>query len=235
MSLNLNFWKPIIGESWFNNNQPLFNSSFMEGLLAKVNQEYQKGTIYPKQMDIFKAFKLTPFDKVRVVIIGQDPYATGPEDSPHATGLAFAHNNESNDLTLALRNIHSAVERNCYNGLKVDFDFSLEEWAEQGVLLLNTALTVNKHRPGSHTQLWDGFTRYILESLSRQKTDIHFVFWGKHAQKYKELVNSLFHFKYEASDPSLPTKIGYEWDCNSFKDINTNIILKEGYDETIAW
>jgi len=235
MSLNLDFWKPIIGDSWFNNNQPLFNSSFMGELLAKVNQEYQKGVIYPLQKDIFKAFKLTPFDKVRVVIIGQDPYATGLEDSPHATGLAFAHDDESNDLPLALRNIHRAVETNCYNGLKVDFDFSLEEWASQGVLLLNTALTVNKHRSGSHVQYWDGFTRYVLESLNKQKTDLHFVFWGNHDKKYMPLINGMFHYKYESSDPSIVPKMGTNWDCTSFKDINTNIITKGDYDEIIAW
>ena len=231
MSLNLEFWKPLVGETWFLNNQSLFNSPFAQGLLSKVNQEYQKGTIYPLQEDIFKAFRMTPFDKVKIVILGDEPFTTGPENEPDATGLAYANNPESMNMTISMQNIHKAIETTCYNGLNVSFDYSLEEWADQGVLLLNTALTVNKHKPGSHIVMWEGFTKYIVESLNKQTTGLHFVFWGKQVQRYAPLVNGLFHFKYEFEHPS---KKG-EWNCTHFNDINFNLIETNGYKDTIAW
>jgi uracil-DNA glycosylase len=235
MSNNLEFWKPIVGEAWYLNNQTMFDSPYMKEILAKVNQEYKQGTILPLQKDIFKAFRLTPFDKVRVVILGSSPYTTGPEDEPSATGLAFANPVDTLDLNPELKAIHRALEVSSYDGLKINFDITLEEWAEQGVLLLNTELTVNKYRPGSHSLLWDGFTKFIIQSLNKQKTGLHFVFWGDKVKKYSGLVNGIFHFTYEHSHPFKAMKIGQDWQCTHFNDINMNLIQTNGYESTIAW
>lgn len=235
MSSNLDFWKPIVGESWYMNYQGLFDSQYMQNVMNFLIENYPKSTIFPLQQDIFKAFRLTPFDKVKVVILGQEPYIAENENFPIATGLAYGNPVDSIQLSSPLKNIRRAVELSVYKGLNVNFDVTLEEWAEQGVLLLNTSLTVNKYKPGSHEAVWMEFTKMILKGLSEMKTGLHFCFWGSKLNSLEYLVNGIFHYKYESTHPSQYLKIGDDWECSHFNDINMNIIQQNGKEEIITW
>lgn len=193
--------------------------------------EYKKGTIAPTQGDIFRAFRMTPYDKVKVVIVGQDPYPTFTNGMPDATGLAFANRKDVLSLSPSLRMIRNAVENNM-DALHLDFDVSLEKWAKQGVLLLNTALTINIYRRNLHKPLWEKFTRGILYNLDINKQDLHFVFWGKDAQRFNN-INGLFHNTYEYMHPTAAVYKNNQWDCKHFEQINNNLTYDK--QETIKW
>src|SRR5690606_1930432 len=119
--------------------ESLLETNYMERLLLLTNQSYKQAIVRPSKKDIFRAFKLTPYEETRVVIIGQDPYP-----SKRATGLAFGNEEEDAQFGLSpsLRLISECIEKQFYEGLKLDFDPTLVNWGKQGVLLLNSALTV---------------------------------------------------------------------------------------------
>lgn len=235
MSTKLDFWKPIVGEDWYLNNRDIFDSDYMTNVLNEISAQYSKAVIFPLIQDIFLPFRLTPFNEVRVVILDKEPYTSGTESEPNATGLAFANPVDTLAVSPALKNIHTAVELYCYDGLKVQFDITLREWASQGVLLLNSSLTTNKYKPGSHIPIWDGFIKFIIQSLDKQKTGLHFVFLGDYVKRFEPLVNGLFHYKYDYTHPAKAVGVGKNWDCKIFRDINYNIIGQNGVEESIAW
>ena len=148
----------IFGEGWYGLLGDLLTSEDFKNIGNTLNKSKKK--YYPERENIFNAFKLCPLYKLKVVILGQDPYHDGS-----ATGLAFSNRSDSTTLSPSLRNIFKEVENNTSNGLKLDQDPNLERWAKQGVLLLNTALTVEKGNPGSHAKLWDSFTKEVLKKI----------------------------------------------------------------------
>lgn len=233
---NLAFWKPIVGEGWYLNNQELFDSQDMMNLMGFLVNEYKIGKIAPLQGDIFKAFKLTPYNKVKVIIVGQDPYPTFTNGIPDATGLAFANRRTVLGMSPSLKQINLALEKDIFRGGPIlDFDVTLESWAEQGVLMLNTALTINTFRKSLHKPYWKFFIESLLLNLSNNKTGLHFVFWGKDAQKFNTM-NGLFHYTYEYKHPaSVVYNPGTSWDCKHFTEINMNLLGQNGESETIKW
>lgn len=233
---NLSFWEPIVGKDWYINNHELFDSQEMQNLMGFIIHEYKVGKIAPLQKDVFKAFKLTPWEKVKVVIVGQDPYPTFTNDVPDATGLAFGNRRTVLGMSPSLQQIAYAVEKDIFNGGPIlDFDVTLETWAQQGVLLLNTALTINVFRRNLHKSYWKFFTESLLLNLSNQKTGLHFVFWGKDAQRFNTM-NGLFHYTYEYKHPASVTyNPGTTWDCKHFSEINMNILGQNGPEEAIKW
>lgn len=235
MSSSKEFWINIVGKNWYMNCQELFDSSYMFKLLNFIKQENKSGIIYPKEKNIFKALRLTDFKNVRVIIVGQDPYFTETNGVPDATGLAFANPEEKLQPNPSLEVIRNTIERDCYAGIKLHFDYSLESWAKQGVLLLNTALTVKKYSPTSHTKVWSKFTELLLKSLNDKKTGLHFVMWGTHAKSYSHLIDSNKHFKYKSVHPAYAAKKNIDWQCTHFRDINLNIAKQNGEDFIITW
>lgn len=157
--------------------------------------------ICPNKEDIFKAFRLTNLPDIKVVIIGQDPYHSIINNTKKvATGLAFGINN-SGYIPPSLKNIIKELESDL-NVLALNFDYTMESWANQGVLMLNTALTVQKGNPGSHAEYWKSFTIKVMEILNKKGNNIVFILWGSHAQSFKKyLTNSTFKF-IESSHPS---------------------------------
>ena len=239
------FWTKVVGESWYNNCKPLFDSEYAVKLIKFIKSENTKAVIYPKQKDIFKAFKLTSFEDVRVVIVGQDPYFTEENGIPDATGLAFANPETKLKPNPSLIKIHECIERECYKGLVLNFDYTLEHWAEQGVLLLNTALTTKKYSALAHKQPWDKFTKAILKFLYYKKLGIQFCLWGNHAKSYKSLFQnkaSLFNqdplprnFVYEYTHPAYAARQNMDWKCDHFMKINKTIELQNGPEFCIKW
>lgn len=159
-------WWPVL--------KPIFNSQRFVTLREALKTEYQSFRCYPSPGNVFRAFELTQFHDLRVVILGQDPYHNGV-----ATGLAFATNNGK--MPPSLRNIVRELSDSYGVDVGTDFDTSLEHWAKQGVLLLNTSLTVREKDANSHKDIWDGFTVQVLKRIIANHQNIVFVGWGKEA------------------------------------------------------
>jgi uracil-DNA glycosylase len=176
--------KELFGEGWYTLLESILSSpNFNElGTFIASRRKAFNVEVYPSQENIFRAFRETPLEELKVVLIGQDPYYT----PGLAIGLAFGVPDQVK-LPPSLVNILKEVEDDIYNGLDLHYDPSLEKWATQGVLLLNTALTVEKNKPESHTNQWKFFTQGVLEALSKQD-NIIYVLWGNHAQQFKKLI-----------------------------------------------
>ncbi len=150
----------------------------------------------PQYSQIFQAFKLTDFDEVKVVILGQDPY----HNPGQAMGLAFSVPSNCK-VPPSLQNILKEVGANCGKSQITDGDLTI--WAKQGVFLLNSMLTVSLHQPGSHSKLgWEDFTDFVIHKLSEQKSGLVFMLWGKFAQSKQRLIDSSKHLVLKSSHPS---------------------------------
>ena len=181
--------------TWYDFLKEELESDEFKALIRNVKNEYNNKIIYPKYKDIFKAFKLCNIDDVKVVIIGQDPYHGENE----ATGLAFSL--EDNIKTPpSLRNIF--IELN--DDLKINkTNNSLDNWAKQGVFLINSVLTVEKDKPGSHKFLnWERFTDYVIKVISDKKENIVFILLGNYARSKKPLIDEKKHLIIETTHPS---------------------------------
>lgn len=154
-------------------------------IMEQVHREYEQYVVFPEKKDIFRAFQLTPFEDVRVVILGQDPYHT-PEV---ADGLAFSSKND-NRVPPSLRNIYTEIVQEFgIHNYPLQNNPDLTRWAQQGVLLLNNTLTVRAHEPNSHKHIgWGTFTDRVIQTLASQKTHLVFILWGKFAQSKRPLI-----------------------------------------------
>lgn len=173
-----------------------FASEKGKKLWNKIEKEYENRIVYPAKESIFKAFDMTPLDQVRVVILGQDPY-----HQPHqAQGLAFSVE-KGQGLPPSLRNIYKELFEDL--GITPASHGDLSSWAQQGVFLLNTSLTVVAHQANSHKDLgWDEFTDYVLSILNDRPNPLVFVLWGKQAQAKKSLITHPHHYMIESAHPS---------------------------------
>ena len=185
-----------IEESWNNVLEKFFNKDYFKLLVEKVRNEYKLNTIYPKGDKIFNAFNLCPFDSLKVVIIGQDPY----HGKGQANGLSFSV--EKNiKIPPSLKNIFIELKNNY-----PEYEYSngdLTRWANQGVLLLNSILTVRKSEPGSHTNIgWEKFTDFVIKNISSEKSNIVFLLWGKYAQSKSRLIDDNKHLILKSPHPS---------------------------------
>lgn len=171
-----------IEKSWKRELKEEFEKEYFRKLTQEVKEEYLKGEVYPKPQFIFRAFEMTPFRKVKVVILGQDPYH-GPNQ---ANGLCFAVG-KGVKLPPSLQNIYKELESDI--GIKPRLEGSLENWAKQGVLLLNATLTVKAHQAGSHQNKgWEEFTDAVIKILSEKRERLVFILWGNYAQKKGEVI-----------------------------------------------
>lgn len=219
-------FEPVF-ETWFEPLYPILNTLYFRDLIVKLNYKFKVSTIYPKRSEVFKAFRITEFDNLKVVILGQDPYTNGM-----ATGLAFANPEDTFHPNVSLYKIQKAVERDIYNGFKLDFDFTLESWAEQGVLLLNSSLTVGGVA-GSHSEWWEPFTRETIKIINDSKQGIIFMLWGNDAQKYSKFIDENKHTVLTFEHPSYAARRDEIWKCKHFSEANE--IIKEYGGEQIEW
>lgn len=174
-----------------------FDQDYFAKLAAFVKNEYQSSKVYPPAKFIFRAFDLTPFDEVKVVILGQDPY----HGDGQANGLCFAVN-EGIRLPPSVQNIFKEIMTDL--GRPTSFPSGdLGGWASQGVLLLNATLTVKANSPGSHQkQGWEQFTDSVIESLSQQKEHLVFILWGNYAKNKGAVIDRTKHLVIESPHPS---------------------------------
>lgn len=217
-----------IEESWKKVLRKEFEEKYFEDLVGFVKSEYKKSTVYPSAKFIFNAFELTPFDKVKVVILGQDPYH-GPNQ---ANGLAFAVN-RGIVLPPSLVNIYKEIESDM--GQKsVNTDGNLETWAKQGVLMLNATLTVKAGQAGSHQNKgWEKFTDAVIKILSEQKEKLVFILWGAYAQKKGSVIDESKHLVIRSTHPSPLSAHNGFFGSKPFSQCNTYLIFNDK--EPINW
>lgn len=216
-----------IDPSWKSALDDEFKKDYFLNLASYVKEEYQKSTIYPPPKQIFSAFDLCPFEKVKVVILGQDPYH-GPKQ---ANGLCFSVH-EDVAIPPSLVNIYKEIKAD--TGKKMPAHGNLERWAKQGVLLLNATLTVRAGMAGSHQgKGWENFTDAAIEAIASKKNNIVFLLWGSYAQKKGEFINKNRHLVLEAAHPSpLSAHRGF-FGCRHFTKTNAYLIM---HDKTpIEW
>ncbi|MCL4149397.1 UNVERIFIED_CONTAM: hypothetical protein GTU68_045163 [Idotea baltica] len=185
-----------IAESWKNELRSEFGKEYFEKLTSFVKQEYKSQTIYPPGKEIFRAFDKCDFDKVKVVILGQDPYH-GPGQ---ANGLCFSVR-EGMPFPPSLVNIFKEIKEDLNKEMPPNG--SLDRWAEQGVLLLNATLTVRAHQAGSHQNKgWEQFTDAVIHHLAAQRTGIVYLLWGSYAQKKAAFLNAKDNLVLKSPHPS---------------------------------
>lgn len=217
-----------IEESWKKVLQKEFDEKYFEDLIDFVKSEYQKSTVYPPAKFIFNAFNLTPFDKVKVVILGQDPYH-GPNQ---ANGLAFSVN-DNIPTPPSLVNIYKEIESDL--GVKTkNKNGNLENWARQGVLMLNATLTVKAAQAGSHQNKgWEKFTDAVVKILSEQKENLVFILWGSYAQKKGSVIDENKHLVIRSVHPSPLSAYGGFFGSKPFSQTNSYLIFTGS--EPIEW
>lgn len=214
-------------EGWKNVLQDEFKENYMQNLKQFLINERINYTIYPKGNDIFNAFNTTPFNNVKVVILGQDPY----HGEGQAHGLSFSVPNQI-IIPPSLVNIFKEINRDL--GIKNDGKGNLTKWAKQGVLLLNSTLTVRKDEAGSHqNQGWEKFTDKVISTISELKKGVIFLLWGKLAQSKQKLIDKNNHHILISSHPSPLSAYRGFFGCNHFSVCNE--MLKNQHKREINW
>lgn len=210
-----------IEESWKQALQGEFDKPYFAALARYLHQEKAAGkTIFPPGGEIFKAFRLTPVDQVKAVILGQDPY----HGYGQAMGLSFSVP-DGVPAPPSLKNIFKEIEDDL--GIRMSGRTNLESWARQGVLLLNSILTVESGMAASHSKIgWEQFTDAVISYLSANRSGIVFLLWGNFARSKKELIDTSKHYVLEAAHPS-PLARGAFFGCRHFSRTN-EILLSEG-------
>ena len=213
-------WKAVLGDE--------FEKSYFKKLNHFLETEKNVGkTVFPPENWIYNAFNLTPFDKVRVVILGQDPY----HGIGQAHGLCFSVQNGIKPPP-SLANIYKELKSDV--GFEIPSHGNLQKWAEQGVFLLNAILTVEANQPASHQKSgWQEFTNAVIEKLSKEKKGLIFLLWGNFAQQKAVLIDETKHTILKAPHPSpFSAHTGF-LGCKHFSKVNE--ILKEKGEKEIDW
>lgn len=203
-------WKALLQEE--------FGKPYFEQLVAFVKKEYQEHTVYPPGKFIFNALDSCPVDRVKVVVLGQDPYH-GPGQ---ANGLAFSVN-DGIPTPPSLINIYKEIESDL--GKKMPKSGNLERWAKQGVLLLNATLTVRAHTAGSHqNQGWEVFTDAVIKALSDQREHLVFLLWGNYAQRKGAHIDTTKHLVLKSAHPSPLSAYNGFFGCRHFSQTNQYLV-----------
>lgn len=214
-----NDWLTSIGEE--------FKKPYYTELYQFVKSEYGHTMVYPSSDDIFNAFHFTPLSQVKVVILGQDPY----HNEGQAHGLCFSVKPQV-DIPPSLVNIYKELNQDV--GCYIPNHGYLEKWARQGILLLNTVLTVRAHQANSHQgKGWEKFTDAVIQAVNAQDRPIVFLLWGKPAQMKKSMLTNSKHLILEAPHPSPLSAYRGFFGCKHFSKVNE--FLKENGIEPIDW
>lgn len=216
-----------IDQSWRARLEPEFEKPYFKDLATFVKKEYVERDVYPPPKHIFRAFDLCPFEKVKVVILGQDPY----HGARQANGLAFAVD-EKEAVPPSLKNIFKEIEHDI--GPLVHTDGDLSRWAKQGVLLLNATLTVRAGIAGSHqSRGWESFTDAAIRTLSEEREHLVFMLWGNYARAKGAHIDRTKHLVLEAPHPSPFSAASGFFGCKHFS--RANAYLTAHGEDPINW
>jgi len=218
----------LIEESWKKQLEDEFSKDYFKNLTKFVRSEYLNSKVYPPAKLIFNAFNLCPFNNIKVVILGQDPYHRDGQ----AHGLSFSVP-KGVSIPPSLLNIFKEIKTDLSIKDFIPQDGNLEYLAKQGVLLLNSTLTVRAGQPGSHQKMgWEEFTDSVIKIISDKKTRVVFVLWGRFAREKKNLIDSNKHLILESAHPS-PFSAHLFFGCKHFSKTN-NYLAKNGI-KLIRW
>ena len=217
----------MINKSWDIILKDELKKDYFKDLNIFIDNEYKNKTIYPTYGNIFDALKFTDYDKVKVVILGQDPYH-GPNQ---AEGLSFSVSDEVLKPP-SLKNIFKELESDL--GIPFPVKNSLKPWAKEGVLLLNAVLTVEEHTPTSHKDKgWEIFTDNVISIINKKETPVVFILWGSYARNKKDLITNPIHYIIESPHPSpFSARTGF---FGSKPFSKTNEFLKKQGIEEVNW
>lgn len=216
-----------IHPSWLKVLEQEFSKSYFEELIAFVKKEYASTRVYPEGKNIFRAFEMCPFDAVKVVILGQDPY----HGAEQANGLCFSVN-DGVALPPSLQNMYKEISNDL--GISPSTSGNLDRWAKQGVLLLNATLTVRANQAGSHQKRgWEQFTDAVVKTISDQKENVVFLLWGRYAQEKGKIIDSGRHHILQAPHPSPFSVHSGFFGCKHFS--KTNEYLRSIGEKEIDW
>ena len=207
-----------ITEEWDELLSDEFSSTSYATLRKFLKSEYQTRTVYPSMYDIFNAFKNTPFDEIKVVLIGQDPY----HEPGQAMGLSFSVP-DGEKIPPSLINIYKELQSE--TGITPKDSGNLTGWASQGVLLLNTVLTVRAHQANSHKgKGWEQFTDSVIKKISDKKENVVFFLWGANARAKKQFIDKTKHLVLECAHPSPLSAYNGFFGCGHFNRANEYLI-----------
>lgn len=219
MHITHNYWDNVLNSE--------YHKEYFTNILKIINKEYNEKTVFPPKTKIFSALNITDYNNVKVVILGQDPYHGIGE----ANGLAFSVN-DGVKIPPSLKNIYKELHNDL--GIKIPNTGNLESWAKEGVLLLNSVLTVEKDKPASHKKIgWEIFTDSIIKKLNEKDTPIVFILWGNFAKSKKELITNQKHLVLTSSHPS-PFSVNYSF-FGSKPFSKTNEFLRKNCIKEIDW
>lgn len=208
--------------------EPEFNKEYYRDLYNFVSKEYRERIIYPPADEVFSAFHFTPLSNVKVLILGQDPY----HEENQAHGLSFSVKETQPVIPPSLVNIYKELETDL--GCYIPDNGYLEKWARQGVLLLNTVLTVRAHNANSHQNKgWEQFTDAVIKTLNAQDRPIVYLLWGRPAQTKESLLNNPKQLVLKAPHPSPLSVYRGFWGCKHFS--KTNEFLEKNGIAPIDW
>lgn len=217
----------MIQNDWLDAVKPEFSKPYYKELFEFVKDEYSKTVVYPPADDIFNAFHFTPLSSVKVLILGQDPY----HNAHQAHGLSFSVLPDQ-DIPPSLQNIYKEIHEDI--GCYIPNNGYLKKWADQGVLMLNTVLTVRAHQANSHQgKGWEKFTDAIIQAVNAQDRPIVYLLWGKPAQSKTPMLNNPKHLILKAPHPSPLSAFRGFFGCRHFSQANA--FLEENGLEPIDW
>lgn len=211
----MRYLRDSIDDSWFEHIAPFLCSEEGDKLINMLIEEHKKYTVYPAKENRLRVFK-RPINDIKVVILGQDPYH-GPGQ---ATGLAFGVSEET-PIPPSLKNIIKEVKRTEGDG---NFDKTLTKWEEQGVFLINTALTVRRSQANSHKNIWKSFINFVFSTLNYERSNLIYLLWGNNAKSYKKLIGN-HNYILESPHPS-PLAKGFVGNDHFSK--TNKILIKDG-------
>lgn len=218
----------MISNDWLDAIKPEFGKAYYKELFEFVKDEYSKVVVYPPSDDIFNAFHFTPLSKVKVVILGQDPY----HNVNQAHGLSFSVPPDQKKIPPSLKNIYKELEADL--GCSIPDNGYLKKWADQGVLMLNTVLTVRAHEAASHQgKGWEKFTDAVIEAVNAQDRPIVYMLWGRPAQSKSPMLNNPKHLVLKAAHPSPLSASNGFFGCRHFSKAN-DFLVENGV-EPIDW
>ena len=207
-----------IAEDWKKILQPEFEEPYFQELISFVKAEYASRRIFPRGSNIFRAFDKCPFDKLKVVIIGQDPY----HGEGQANGLCFSVN-DGVPFPPSLRNIFTEVASD--TGARIPDSGNLDRWAEQGVLLLNAVLTVREHEAASHAgHGWETFTDAVVRAIADNKDGLVYMLWGRYAQNKGAIVDPSRNLILKSAHPSPLSAYNGFFGCRHFSQANDYLV-----------
>ena len=218
-------------DEYFGDWMKVIDRAELNNVMGRLSVEYRRKPICPNQPDVFRAFELCPLKDLKVVMLGQDPY---PQKGV-ATGILFGNRKEvsEDNLSPSLNVVKEAAINFEVPHYCITFDQTLESWAKQGILMINSALTVEMNRIGSHVMLWRPFISKLLKNLSEYDTAIVYVLFGRQAQTFKPYINSRFNHIIEIEHPAYFARSGTKMPHQLFIDISNRV--KGIYGVPIKW